>query len=241
MGRPRLFHFSAGVFGRPFEEKVAARAERLGLPVTLVVPDPVSDMGRIRRRRTRVTRPLRQALASIRRRRRVVLVESVNSPAFRARVPVGSHGLITAFPEIFKSRRSMPSSRFPGQRASSLLPYYRGPDPFFWLAVNQEPRSGYTLHHVTPAIDAGPILFQEVVEFGRELPLVAVTDAAVPNVLEWITHIATGQPFTRREVDAGAIYATRLDYASSCSRSDVAWPSLDSATAAPGGWPRCWP
>ena len=212
MGRTRLFHFSAGGFGRPFEEKVAEWAEPLGLSVTLVVPDPVHDMGLVRRRRTRMTRPLRQALASIRRRRRVVLVESVNAPAFRAAVPVGSHGLITAFPQIFKPPAIDAFASLVNVHPS-LLPYYRGPDPFFWLAVNEETRSGFTLHRVTPAIDAGPILAQEVVEFDRESPLTAVIAAAKPAVRDWITHIATGSPFTCREVDAGSIYAARLDYA----------------------------
>jgi methionyl-tRNA formyltransferase len=41
----------------------------------------------------------------------------------------------------------------------SLLPHGRGKDPNFWCLVEQRP-IGVTLHHVSPAVDAGDIAFQ---------------------------------------------------------------------------------
>jgi len=47
----------------------------------------------------------------------------------------------------------------------SLLPLYRGKEPLFWAILYGESRTGCTAHHVTDAIDAGPILLQ------REVPI----------------------------------------------------------------------
>ena len=43
----------------------------------------------------------------------------------------------------------------------SLLPKYRGPNPFYWVLRNQERQTGVTAHMMTEAADAGPILLQE--------------------------------------------------------------------------------
>lgn len=47
----------------------------------------------------------------------------------------------------------------------SLLPYYRGPTPTFWMLYHGERETGYTIHRMTPRIDQGAILAQ------RGLPL----------------------------------------------------------------------
>ena len=43
---------------------------------------------------------------------------------------------------------------------SSLLPGYRGPEPFYWVLVNQETTTGVTLHYVDEGIDSGDIILQ---------------------------------------------------------------------------------
>jgi methionyl-tRNA formyltransferase len=45
----------------------------------------------------------------------------------------------------------------------SLLPHYRGKDPLFWAILHGERQVGVTLHRLTEAFDAGPILYQETV------------------------------------------------------------------------------
>lgn len=47
----------------------------------------------------------------------------------------------------------------------SLLPAYRGPDPLFWQLRFGETNTGISLHLVTEALDAGPILLQKSVRF----------------------------------------------------------------------------
>lgn len=46
----------------------------------------------------------------------------------------------------------------------SLLPKYRGPNPYFWVIRNQEPFSGITFHLVDSGYDTGAILAQEEVK-----------------------------------------------------------------------------
>ena len=42
----------------------------------------------------------------------------------------------------------------------SLLPRYRGFNPYFWVIANGETESGVTVHRLTDQFDAGPILLQ---------------------------------------------------------------------------------
>lgn len=46
----------------------------------------------------------------------------------------------------------------------SLLPKYRGPNPYFWVIKNQEKKSGVTFHLVDSNYDTGAILAQEEIE-----------------------------------------------------------------------------
>jgi len=42
----------------------------------------------------------------------------------------------------------------------SLLPRYRGPEPFYWVLANSEKKTGVTVHHMSEQIDAGDIILQ---------------------------------------------------------------------------------
>lgn len=46
----------------------------------------------------------------------------------------------------------------------SLLPKYRGPNPYFWVIKNQELESGISLHLIDEGYDTGAILAQDVVK-----------------------------------------------------------------------------
>ena len=46
----------------------------------------------------------------------------------------------------------------------SLLPKYRGPNPYFWVIKNQEQKSGITFHLIDEDFDTGAILAQEEFE-----------------------------------------------------------------------------
>jgi methionyl-tRNA formyltransferase len=45
----------------------------------------------------------------------------------------------------------------------SLLPRYRGPNPFHWVIRNGEARTGVTAHLMTDLADAGPIVWSEII------------------------------------------------------------------------------
>jgi len=47
----------------------------------------------------------------------------------------------------------------------SLLPRYRGCAPANWVIINDEPKTGVTLHRMTSKLDAGPIIAQ------KEIPI----------------------------------------------------------------------
>jgi methionyl-tRNA formyltransferase len=47
----------------------------------------------------------------------------------------------------------------------SLLPAYRGPNPVFWQLRNGESHTGISLHLLSEALDAGPVLAQKRVGF----------------------------------------------------------------------------
>ena len=46
----------------------------------------------------------------------------------------------------------------------SLLPKYRGPNPYFWTIRNQEQQSGVTFHLIDKGLDTGAILAQEEIK-----------------------------------------------------------------------------
>lgn len=43
----------------------------------------------------------------------------------------------------------------------SLLPEYRGSDPYFWVIKNAEKETGVTIHYIDEGIDTGDIILQE--------------------------------------------------------------------------------
>lgn len=61
----------------------------------------------------------------------------------------------------------------------SLLPKYRGPNPWFWTYCNEDVQSGVTLHYLDPGEDTGPIIDQRTYEvpFGIKSP--AMQDLAI--------------------------------------------------------------
>jgi methionyl-tRNA formyltransferase len=56
----------------------------------------------------------------------------------------------------------------------SLLPAYRGHNPFFHVLKNRENRTGITVHRLTDELDAGPILLQRSIAIPAEETLGAL-------------------------------------------------------------------
>lgn len=88
----------------------------------------------------------------------------------------------------------------------SLLPRRRGPEPLRWALLEGDERFGVTVHRMTDAFDAGPILWQTSVP-ARPLDtyssmlreLLAVAALALPEVLAALAGDASGAAQDERE------------------------------------------
>ncbi|MBM4106274.1 MAG: bifunctional UDP-4-amino-4-deoxy-L-arabinose formyltransferase/UDP-glucuronic acid oxidase ArnA [Phycisphaerae bacterium] len=98
---------------------------------------------------------------------------------------------------------------------ASLLPRYRGRAPINWVLVRGEKETGVTLHEMTDAPDAGPILGQRRIAIDREETALTLTrkacDATRSLLGELLPRIAAGTaPRTpQREQDATVMPARR--------------------------------
>jgi methionyl-tRNA formyltransferase len=141
----------------------------------------------------------------------------VNSPASLSRIQPGDHGIIAGFNQIFSAEAIARFTTFVNFHPS-LLPYYRGPVPSVWCLRNGETASGFTLHRVAERIDAGEILDQGVVAVDRagsgdELDE-RIALAGAEALRRWLRHLASGERWQIRSVDARAVYREHAGYLS---------------------------
>ena len=61
----------------------------------------------------------------------------------------------------------------------SLLPKYRGPNPYFWIILNEETESGPTIHYIDKDEDTGDILAQEAFTLCREATITEIQSQTV--------------------------------------------------------------
>ncbi|MBF0651492.1 MAG: formyltransferase family protein [Dysgonomonas sp.] len=77
----------------------------------------------------------------------------------------------------------------------SLLPDYRGPNPWFWVYYNMETMGGITIHRVDKYEDHGEILIQKHfdIELGEELYYLQLKAEKLiyPELLNLVSHIDT--------------------------------------------------
>lgn len=64
----------------------------------------------------------------------------------------------------------------------SILPSYRGPNPWFWSYYNQDAVSGVTLHYLDPGEDTGPIIDQRTYEVPLGIKSPAMQDLAIGRI-----------------------------------------------------------
>jgi len=79
----------------------------------------------------------------------------------------------------------------------SLLPKYRGPNPWFWMYFNMDLHSGVTVHYVDEGEDTGDIIYQEAFDISLgtrflELRKYAIQNIGVPLLIKSIDAIANG-------------------------------------------------
>lgn len=80
----------------------------------------------------------------------------------------------------------------------SLLPKYRGAAPINWAVYHGEPELGVTVIHMTPQLDAGPMIAQAAMpvtlEDTAETLEPQLAELGAPLVMQAIEQLATGKP-----------------------------------------------
>jgi hypothetical protein len=209
VARPELWLFSGRRWGRRFRQAAVCECAELGLDLTIVVGDPVRSAGTLTQLAIRSTRPYRRRRDQRRLRTAVRYVEDVSSDRFRGQIHPEVHGVITGYPQIFDAFAIERFASFVNVHPS-VLPHYPGPDPVGACLEAGETHSGWTIHEVTEAVDAGPILRQDVVAIaGASDPLDLIASAAIPAFVEYIRAIAIGQPYPVRGIDSNGVYHVR--------------------------------
>ena len=122
----------------------------------------------------------------------VILTESINSKSFLAKIKRYNFDviLVASCAEILNEViLNIPRLGCINYHPS-LLPKYRGPDPFYWTLRNKEKQTGITFHFIDGRVDTGNIILQQKVDISTdddEESLIAkctsLASAAVSNVL----------------------------------------------------------
>lgn len=90
-------------------------------------------------------------------------IDNINDSDFIAKIPPGSIGFIAGFNQILHKKIIDKFSLLINFHPS-ILPYYRGAIPSYWVIRNREKITGFTAHVVTETVDAGKAIYQEFVE-----------------------------------------------------------------------------
>jgi len=112
---------------------------------------------------------------------------------------------------------------------ASLLPKYRGRCPINWVIINGEAETGVTLHHMTPAMDAGDIVAQQKIAIDDDETAATLTARLVQATGVMLDHsIPTMQRGDSTRTPQDAAHATT--YPGRCPEDGrIDWS--DSATA----------
>ncbi len=89
----------------------------------------------------------------------------------------------------------------------SLLPRYRGPNPYFWCIDDGDPQAGVTLHTLAPEYDTGAILLQRSLAIGERTAwqLARALDRPSLSLLrEGVGRYARSHPLTPTAQDESA-------------------------------------
>ena len=218
-----IYHFCNDTFGIPFQPVSAAFAKEHKVRIVRVLSikrDPAwfwrvvrHPAGRALRRAKRIIRGAPSHGEDL----PTLQVTNVNDPDFYRRVKPGDVAVITGFNQIFKAPAISRFGSFVNLHPS-ILPMYRGPVPTYWQIRNGEELSGFTFHKLTPKIDAGEPIYQEIVPVEGETDVLALAlkigDAAIPVFRRYLEHLVSGEPWAPRYVDARKVYRTHQNYAS---------------------------
>ena len=136
----------------------------------------------------------------------------------------------------------------------SLLPKYRGAAPIHWALYHGEAETGVTVIHMTPRVDAGPLLAQRrtailsdetavelerrLAELGAPLLCQAIEDVAAGRIEPLAQDAALASPARRLRKTDGAIDWSRSALAiKNQIRALEPWPRTYTFWQRPGGSP----
>ena len=96
----------------------------------------------------------------------------------------------------------------------SLLPKYRGAAPINWAILQGETRLGVTVIHLTPQLDAGPIVAQASLELGEcetaEEVEPRLAQLGAPLTLKVVDDLESGQFISEIQIEGAATRAPKL-------------------------------
>lgn len=147
---------------------------------------------------------------------RVFDITDINHPNYLKNIPNESIGFIAGFNQIF-NKLSIAKYQLLVNFHPSLLPYYRGAIPSYWVIKNNEVVTGVTAHIVSEKIDSGEIIYQEQVVVNPD-----ITEKDLDNKIatigsfyfdECLSNLECGMPFRRNIIEAK--YQKKINYSSS--------------------------
>jgi methionyl-tRNA formyltransferase len=149
----------------------------------------------------------------------VWLPTTVNAPESQSRLALLAPDLLVVcdYGEILRSE-TLATARLGGINLhGSLLPKYRGAAPVQWAILRGETETGNSVIHMTPGLDAGPILAQQrtpiepdedaaqlesrLATMGADLVLQVIDslESGTANPIEQDTHFASKAPRLKKE------------------------------------------
>lgn len=213
-----IYLFCNSGYGKPFLAKAVEFSSKHNVAITIVMSvKPEVDAGFY----SRISRVIHSFISKVRFRLKtgldLIITDDVNSAAFCCLIRKGDYGIIAGFNQIFAAD-TIACFQSLVNFHPSILPYYRGPVPSYWCLINNEEKSGYTLHSVTEKIDDGEILFQEGVEIGDvrdEFCLDAkIAGLAADTFYKYLECIKQKTKLEKVNIDAASIYRTHVKYKS---------------------------
>lgn len=97
----------------------------------------------------------------------------------------------------------------------TLLPKYRGSNPFFWMYYDEDMTAGVTLHWIDSGIDTGKIIEQRsiTIDYGtdaEQLERRLVSELALPTVIQFLNQFASPVDATTQPENSPTPYAGRV-------------------------------
>ena len=141
-------------------------------------------------------------------------VDDVNAPAFAERLRASGAELILTFhfDQILRAPVLEAAPRGGVNVHCGLLSTQRGPTPTIQALMDPEPRFGFTIHALTPRIDAGAVLAEQEVALPRGTSALSAArllhEAAVPALEDVLAGRAGAQAAERGEAATAGRYHT---------------------------------